>query len=273
MTTMKWTLEAENAVKKVPFFVRKRVRRRVEEEAREAGRRVVDLEQVKTARRRFLDSMASEIKGYQLDVCFGPGGCPNRAFSAEGLMPKLERVLNEADLLGFLKDQVGEHLKFHHEMRISVAECPNACSQPQIKDVGIIAVCRPRITAEPCSECGCCVAVCPDRAVTFDADQKAPAIDRERCLDCGRCAAECPTATIRADRYGYRALLGGKLGRHPRLARALPGIFDEHEVVEIVEYCIAFYKQRSRAGRRFAQIFEDADFADFRNRFSKKKIR
>ncbi len=30
---MKWTPEAEKAVKKVPFFVRKRVRARVEKEA------------------------------------------------------------------------------------------------------------------------------------------------------------------------------------------------------------------------------------------------
>jgi len=34
---MEWTPEAEDAVKKVPFFVRKRVKARVEKEAREAG--------------------------------------------------------------------------------------------------------------------------------------------------------------------------------------------------------------------------------------------
>ncbi|RPJ70562.1 MAG: sulfite reductase, partial [Desulfobacteraceae bacterium] len=35
---MKWTAAAEAAVKRVPFFVRKRVRARVETEAQAAGR-------------------------------------------------------------------------------------------------------------------------------------------------------------------------------------------------------------------------------------------
>ena len=30
-----------------------------------------------------------------------------------------------------------EDLKFHHEFRVTVADCPNSCSQPQIKDIGI----------------------------------------------------------------------------------------------------------------------------------------
>jgi hypothetical protein len=44
---MKWNLEADDAIKKVPFFVRKKVRARVEKEAREAGKQVVTLVDVK----------------------------------------------------------------------------------------------------------------------------------------------------------------------------------------------------------------------------------
>ncbi len=36
---MKWTFEAEAAVKKVPFFVRKKVRSRIEKEAAKAGKK------------------------------------------------------------------------------------------------------------------------------------------------------------------------------------------------------------------------------------------
>ncbi|MFC1885383.1 PCP reductase family protein [Thermodesulfobacteriota bacterium] len=45
---MKWTDEAEKAVSRVPFFVRKRVRKRVEEEARSSGDRKVRMEHVRT---------------------------------------------------------------------------------------------------------------------------------------------------------------------------------------------------------------------------------
>ena len=58
---MEWTPEAEDAVKKVPFFVRKRVKARVEKEAREAGKQVVSLADVKTTQARYLKSMASEV--------------------------------------------------------------------------------------------------------------------------------------------------------------------------------------------------------------------
>ncbi|UCD88609.1 MAG: sulfite reductase, partial [Desulfobacterales bacterium] len=74
---MKWSSDAEAAVKKVPFFVRKKVRSRVENEALAAGKKVVSLADVKAAQARYLKQMSSEIKGYQIDTCFGSGGCPN----------------------------------------------------------------------------------------------------------------------------------------------------------------------------------------------------
>jgi anaerobic sulfite reductase subunit C len=71
---MKWMPEAEEAIKKVPFFVRKKVKARVEKEAKEAGKPVVSLADVKATQARYLTSMSSEIKGYQIETCFGPSG-------------------------------------------------------------------------------------------------------------------------------------------------------------------------------------------------------
>ncbi|MGD9034014.1 MAG: PCP reductase family protein, partial [Desulfobacteraceae bacterium] len=76
---MQWSAEAEAAIKKVPFFVRKRVRARVEDEAQQAGKTQVSLADVRLTQKRYLAKMSDEVKGYQLETCFGPGGCPNRA--------------------------------------------------------------------------------------------------------------------------------------------------------------------------------------------------
>ncbi|MFO8085864.1 MAG: hypothetical protein R6U27_16260 [Desulfobacterales bacterium] len=154
---MKWTPEAEASIKKVPFFVRKKVRLRVEKEAAKSGKAMVGIEEVKATQKRYLSGMASEIKGYQLDACFGPSGCPNRAAISDSLVKSLEQILQKADLLSFLKEQVGENIKFHHEFRVSVADCPNACSQPQIKDIGIIGAIVPTVTEKECSQCGECL--------------------------------------------------------------------------------------------------------------------
>jgi NAD-dependent dihydropyrimidine dehydrogenase PreA subunit len=231
---MKWTTEAETAIKRVPFFVRKRVRARVEAEAHEGGKKVVSLDDVKATQARFLSKMNSEIKGYQLETCFGPSGCPNRANISEQLIQKLE-------------------------------DCPNACSQPQIKDIGIIGATLPAVTDEACTLCEACIEACRENAIKLE--DLSPKIDFKRCLKCGKCVAVCPTGTLAGACSGYRVQLGGKLGRHPKLARELPDLFSEKEVLQIVKDCIALYKKKSTRGRRFAEVFMDADFEDLKSKY------
>jgi anaerobic sulfite reductase subunit C len=257
---MDWTDEAEDAVKKVPFFVRKKVRKRVEDQARAAGRKVVSLSDVKTAQARFLAKMSEEVKGYRIDTCFAAGGCPNQAMQSDKLLEHIDKLLAKEDLLAFLKERVKGDLKYHHEFRISFADCPNACSQPQIKDIGIIGAVQPEITDAACIRCDACIEACPDNCIAFDPEADQPRLDSERCMACGKCISACPAGTITEKRKGYRILLGGKLGRHPRLARELPGIYTEKEVLAIAEYCISFYKQNSVNGERFAEIFKSSDF-------------
>jgi dissimilatory sulfite reductase (desulfoviridin) alpha/beta subunit len=260
---MKWTAEAEAAIKKVPFFVRKKVRLRVENEAAAAGKKVVSLADVNTAQARFMTKMSSEIKGYQVDTCFGSSGCPNPANSGDSLLKKIEEFLEKEDLLGFLKQRVKGDLKFHHEFKVTLAECPNACSQPQIKDIGIIGAVLPKITNEECTFCGDCVEACIEKCITLGNKTKMPEIDLERCLKCGRCINECPTGTIGIQAKDFRVQLGGKLGRHPRLASELDGIFSADEVLAIVKRCIKFYKENSKNGERFAEVFKLSDFKKF----------
>ena len=165
---MKWTAEAEDAIKKIPFFVRKRVRARVEKEAEGEGKSLITIAEVKATQARFLSKMETDIKGYQIETCFGAGGCPNRANAGDGLMQKLEALLAEENLLDFLKKEVKGPLKYHHEFRITLADCPNACSQPQIKDIGIIGACVPEITQNPCSQCEACVDACREQAISLE---------------------------------------------------------------------------------------------------------
>lgn len=265
---MKWSPEAEAAVGKVPFFVRKRVRARVEEDAARAGKETVNLADVKATQARYLSGMASEIKGYQIETCFGPGGCPNRAIISDGLLEQIETLMKKEDLLGFLRQRVKGDLKFHHEFRIALADCPNACSQPQIKDIGIIGAGAPRLTEAACSQCEACLEACREDAIALEGDPEYPQIDFSRCLHCGKCIQVCPTGTLAEGARGFRVQLGGKLGRHPRLARELPGIYSQQQVLQILAACLRFYKQHSRHGERFGQILSPVDFKALAERFT-----
>ena len=261
---MKWSKEADQAIQKVPFFVRKRVRKKVETFVEKKGRDYIALSDVNQLKQKFLSKggMEKEIKGYDLSTCFGGSGCPNTAFDSTRLAGDIEKIVQQADLLAFLKQNVKGDLKFHHEFRIVVADCPNACSRPQIADIGIVGVALPKISREPCTLCYACVDVCPDAAVSLDRDDlntDAPDIDMQRCLACGKCIRECPSGTIQQDRIGFRVMLGGRLGRHPRLAMEIPGIHSHDQVLVIVKKSLKFYKKNAKNGSRFSQILSDVD--------------
>jgi hypothetical protein len=81
---MKWTKEAEEAVSRVPFFVRKKVKegRRgsgpLPEFTSDPGTRPGQPETLS-------EEMDQEVQG-QVETCFGPSGCPNRAVDCERLL-------------------------------------------------------------------------------------------------------------------------------------------------------------------------------------------
>ena len=119
--------------------------------------RVTD-EHIRACQRRFLDNMEDEVKGYQVETCFGAGGCPNRAVEDSDLIGEITSELASRGLREFLRARVGGPLKMHHEFRVCVADCPNACSRPQIVDFGLIGACVPEVSAEEaCTQCGVCL--------------------------------------------------------------------------------------------------------------------
>lgn len=258
---MIWSKEAETAVGKAPFFVRNRIRSKVERYAKDRGKTRVDMEDVVDLKQQYLfkGGMEKEIKGYSLTACFGNSGCPNRIPDTASLPDKMEAVLEKANLYTFLKNTVKGDLKFHHEFRATVADCPNACSRPQITDMGIIAASVPMITDESCTGCLACVDTCRENSITVAEKTGQVDIDFNSCVTCGRCIDACPSGTITCKKTGYRVMLGGRLGRHPRLAMELDGLYTENQVIDILEKALNFYKTRSTNGTRFAHLIETPD--------------
>ncbi len=267
---MIWSEEAEKAVERVPFFVRKRVRKQVEKEAEQSGSSRVSIVHVRACRERFMSGKGIDIKGHQIETCFGAGGCENRAVESAGLVEDLERLFAKRDVGGFLGRTVRSGLKMHHVFRVSVSDCPNACSRPQIVDIGIIGACRPGVSDESCTGCGACTAVCREDAIRLpgreakDSCSESPLFDYDKCVQCGKCTRVCPSGAIRQRAEGYRILVGGKLGRHPQLGRELDGIFTEKEVLAVVNYCLDIYFANSTAGERFGAVLNRIGYDSIR---------
>ncbi len=251
---MRWEPEAEALLKRVPFFVRRKVRKKVEEFVRAQGKEVVTKEEMLAAREALRQKTSSVSEGYVLEGCFGATGCPNAVTDSSQLWERLEEILRSEDLTGFLQKKIGAPLKHHHQFRVALAECPNACSQVQIKDFALIGRMEIVLSPEECSFCGECEENCEEGAIRLT--ETGPILEEAKCLRCGACVRVCPTTAIQAGRTGYQVLLGGKLGRHPRLATELVPFLAAEKVPQLLKRTISFYKRYNQKGERLGNIIE-----------------
>ena len=107
---MKWTEEAEDAIRKVPFFVRKKVRKRVEKEAAGAGKTQVTLAGVKNTQarhrprvwRRRYPAVVKVDDGFYFDVraTHGRAGHDGEDLCARGQRPPETGALFLGELHG-----------------------------------------------------------------------------------------------------------------------------------------------------------------------------
>ncbi len=248
---MKWSQEAERTMKRVPFFIRKMVRSKVEAYALEHGVKIIENREIEECRVRFMKNMDEELQGFSVETCLGAKGCSNRTLPETDIADRIEKFLKNEDMKQFLQERLSHTLKVHNEFRVSISFCPNSCSRPQIVDVGLIGAVVPQITDEECSGCEACLRVCQEGAVSLGG---SVGIDREKCLYCGHCARVCPSSTIVDGREGFRIYVGGKLGRQPQLGMELPDVFEPDEAVDTVKVVTRFYKARCRNGERLGAI-------------------
>ena len=108
-----------------------------------------------------------EPAGWRIETCKGPRqGCANRAAPDDALAADLDAVFRGRDFGTGLRALVGGRLKHRHEFTVVIADCPNACSRPQIADLGLIGAAEPQQTSDVCHQCQGCVHACREGAVT-----------------------------------------------------------------------------------------------------------
>lgn len=195
-------------------------------------------------------------KGFVIEACRGAQSCPHRAVDGAVLARELRQALEALSPAGFLQAKLGpgETIRAHDCFRVSLSCCPNGCSRPQIADIGFIGTAGVGVTHEPCLQCGACLETCREDALRLDT--QGPTLDETLCLRCGACAKACPSGSLAVTLTGWRAMLGGRLGRHPRLAQELPDLLTEGHAVALAVRCLNLHLDKARRGERFGALLE-----------------
>ena len=294
---MEWDKSASSLLEKVPPFVQKTVREKVETLARERGKTLVTEAEVMAAREAFMDRPQAATAAphvfakkpadhkklsilrkypkyfdndgnpvlYQIKSCRGAEvNCPFLITDSNILADKIRNRLEELKFTEKLMNKIEGQILPHHSMKLAVSGCPNSCSMPQIKDFGAHAI-EPVFVdpASECIECMKCVETCREDAITVQGGQVS--IDMEKCVHCGLCAKVCPSGSIKAGKKKYRVMIGGKVGRHPKFAIEILPQADESITLKALDVCVEMILS-SKTEHRFRALLEQQGIEEITKR-------
>jgi len=208
---MEWDKEASLRLEKIPVFVRRLARSKIEKHASEKGKSVVTVEDVEDAKASFmgtgsaksekgivntnpfsLDAKAGEDKYeilkrsdeyeeedgypsmYNVEICRGEDvECPFLIAKIKGLSRKIKNRLREVGFSRKLINRIDGKILPHQRLKIAIASCPNCCSMPQIRDFGVHV--RAKVFVDEsiaCNGCGNCLRACKEGAIRITGRRK-----------------------------------------------------------------------------------------------------
>ena len=166
------------------------------------------------------EAITHVIDAYELQPCRGlQGACPFALAEDPSFARQIDLAVRASAWWPRFNQRKGKALAHHVRFRVALAACPNACTMPQIRDIGIIATVTPQAIRAECDGCDCCERTCREGAIIVRAGRAG--LHKEKCVGCGRCIGSCPNQVIEPGPLRARVLVGGRMGRHPRWAQDL----------------------------------------------------
>lgn len=142
-----------------------------------------------------------------------------------------------------------------YKIKMGVTGCPNNCGKARESDIGVMGFRMPKWDEEKCVDCGSCVKLCPVQAIRREGERYV--WDESKCIHCSVCSVLCPSKAWGPESTGYTLLVGGTLGKKPRLAVPLKkNIPTSEELFELIERTLTFFKDQGRPKERLGHLMD-----------------
>lgn len=140
-----------------------------------------------------------------------------------------------------------------YKVKFGITGCPNNCGKARESDIGVMGMRTPAWSQDACTDCGACVKICPVQAISRNKDCYVR--DESTCIGCSVCSTLCPANAWGPATTGYTLLIGGTLGKKPRLGVPLKeNIKTETELLNLIENTLQFYIQNGRPKERLGHL-------------------
>ena len=153
-----------------------------------------------------------------------------------------------------LEEKYSSMTDVHNKCKIGAVGCANNCGKANINDIGIMGRSVPDFDTEKCVGCGLCVKVCKENSLKL-IDKKI-VFNRELCVNCGDCIRSCKFGSAYEKQNGAEVLVGGRFGRIIRIGDSLGRIFNQDEVVNVVDTVMEYYREIGQKGERLSCVME-----------------
>ncbi len=141
-----------------------------------------------------------------------------------------------------------------HKCKIGIVGCANNCAKANINDIGIMGRTIPEFNLDNCVGCGLCVRGCRQKALEV-IDRKV-VYNEELCVSCGECVRLCKTNAVNIKEKGAEIFVGGRFGRGIRIGDSLGKIFEEREIVPVVDKIMEYYREVGVKGERISTVMD-----------------
>ncbi len=142
-----------------------------------------------------------------------------------------------------------------YKIKFGVTGCPNNCGKAREADIGIMGARTPEWIGTDCVQCDACIQFCVADAITKDGDRYIR--DEEKCIRCSACSVRCPKGCWQPNSFGYTVLIGGTLGKRPRLGTPLTEpVATEAEALELVDRTVSYYKEHGQPRERLGHMLD-----------------